>query len=53
MNSELDTDTMDEFDKKVGDAAFRLVKILNKRFVYGRRTGRTVEYECFQFPSKV
>lgn len=30
MNFELDTDTMDEFDKKVGDAAFRLVKILNK-----------------------
>lgn len=30
MNFQLDTDTMDEFDKKVGDAAFRLVKILNK-----------------------
>lgn len=30
MNAELDTDVMDEFDKKVGDAAFRLVKMLNK-----------------------
>lgn len=30
MDSELDTDTKDEFDKKVEDAAFRLVKMLNK-----------------------
>lgn len=30
MNSELDADTMDEFDQKVGEAVFRLVKMLEK-----------------------
>lgn len=30
MNAELDTDTMDEFDRKVGEAVFRLVKMLDK-----------------------